>query len=54
MKKDQGLSQLSRIGFYNLKPEMPVGSPGMKGGFKDDYAVMVFDSKGKIHFYEMR
>ena len=35
-------------------PGMPVGSPGMEGGYKEDYAVMVFDSKGKMHFYEMR
>ena len=35
-------------------PSMPVGSPGMEGGYKEDYAVMVFDSNGKIHFYKLR
>jgi hypothetical protein len=35
-------------------PGMPMGSPGMEGAFKDEYAVMVFDSKGKVQFYEMR
>ena len=35
-------------------PGMPVGSPGMEGGYKEDYAVMVFNSKGKMYFYEMR
>ena len=35
-------------------PGMPAGSPGMEGGYKEDYAVMIFDSKGKIHFHEMR
>ena len=35
-------------------PSMPVGSPGMEGGYKEDYAVMVFNSKGKMYFYEMR
>ena len=35
-------------------PGMPVGSPGMEGGYKEDYAVMVFDAKGKMYFYEMR
>ena len=35
-------------------PSMPVGSPGMEGGYKEDYAVMVFDSKGKTHVYELR
>ena len=35
-------------------PGMPVGSPGMEGGYKEDYAVKVFNSKGKMYFYEMR
>jgi hypothetical protein len=35
-------------------PGMPMGSPGMEGAFKDEYAVRVFDSKGKVQFYEMR
>ena len=35
-------------------PEMPMGSPGMEGGYKDDYAVILFDSKGEMYFYEMR
>ena len=35
-------------------PGMPMGSPGMEGVYKDDYAVILFDSKGEIYFYEMR
>ena len=35
-------------------PGMPMGSPGMEGGYKDDYSVVLFDSKGEIYFYEMR
>ena len=35
-------------------PGMPVGSPGMEGGYKEDYAVMLLDSKEKMYFYEMR
>ena len=35
-------------------PGMPVGSPGMEGPYKEEYRVVVFDSKGKIELYEMR
>ena len=35
-------------------PGMPMGSPGMEGPYKDKYAVVVFDSNGKIHFYKLR
>ena len=35
-------------------PGMPLGSPGMEGSNKDDYAVILFDSSGEIYFYEMR
>ncbi len=35
-------------------PGMPVGSPGMEGTYKEEYRVVVFDSKGKIELYEMR
>ena len=35
-------------------PGMPVGSPGMEGPYKEDYRVVVFDSKGKIELHEMR
>ena len=35
-------------------PGMPVGSPGMEGPYKEEYRVVVFDSKGKIDLYEMR
>ena len=35
-------------------PGMPMGSPGMEGVYKDDYAVILFDAKGEIYFYEMR
>ena len=35
-------------------PGMPMGSPGMEGAHKEDYTVMVFDSKGKMYFYELR
>ena len=35
-------------------PNMPMGSPGMEGTYKEDYPVVVFDAKGKIFLYEMR
>ena len=35
-------------------PNMPMGSPGMEGAYKEDYPVVVFDAKGKIFLYEMR
>ena len=35
-------------------PGMPIGSPGMEGPYKEEYRVVVFDSKGKIDLYEMR
>ena len=35
-------------------PGMPVGSLGMEGPYKEEYRVVVFDSKGKIDLYEMR
>ena len=35
-------------------PGMPVGSPGMEGPYKEEYRVVIFDSKGKIELYEMR
>ena len=35
-------------------PNMPMGSPGMEGAYKEDYQVVVFDAKGKIFLYEMR
>ena len=35
-------------------PNMPMGSPGMEGAYKEDYPVVVFDAKGKISLYEMR
>ena len=35
-------------------PGMPVGSPGMEGPYKEEYRVVVFDSKGKVNLYEMR
>ena len=35
-------------------PNMPMGSPGMEGAFKEEYPVVVFDAKGKISLYEMR
>ena len=35
-------------------PGMPMGSPGMEGPYKDEYAVVVFDSNGKIHFFKSR
>ena len=33
-------------------PGMPVGSPGMEGTYKEEYRVVVFDSKGKIELYD--
>ena len=35
-------------------PNMPMGSPGMEGAYKEEYPVVVFDAKGKISIYEMR
>ena len=35
-------------------PNMPMGSPGMEGAYKEEYPVVVFDAKGKISLYEMR
>ena len=35
-------------------PNMPNGSPGMEGTYKEEYPVVVFDAKGKISLYEMR
>jgi len=31
-------------------PNMPMGSPGMEGAYKEDYTVVVFVPKGKYLF----
>ena len=35
-------------------PGMPVGSPGMERTYKEKFAVVIFDSKGKIKLYAIR
>lgn len=35
-------------------PGMPMGSPGMEGPRKDDYAVLTFDQDGQVSLYAER